>query len=92
MGCFKDPHVAKVPARDDQGYLLVKTPSQQMVREFKVLVELLLPFLKFTDWPDEEEFPDVPHRWPDIDTLQVVDANVCPSHACPRRNQILGGR
>jgi hypothetical protein len=46
-------------------------PTVNDLAEFKVLAPLLEPYLRFTEWPSKEDFPEVTHGWPDLDELQV---------------------
>ena len=61
----------------DWGRLTEKGPDVHTINEFGVLIELLLPYLRFTDWPNETDFPAVVHRWPPTDVLKVMYVLFC---------------
>ena len=50
--------------------LVYDKPTPDDIRAFGVVAELLLPYLKVTDWPNLDEFPHVLRRWPDTANLQ----------------------
>ena len=48
----------------DWGFLTTNAPRVAHINAFRVLVEMLVPTLKYCEWPSLEEFPEVRHYWP----------------------------
>jgi hypothetical protein len=47
-------------------------PTTNDLAEFKFLAGMLMPYLQHTEWPSEEDFPEVRHAWPcKLDKLQM---------------------
>ena len=49
----------------DWGRLVSSAPTLDDLRAFGDLNSLLLPYLRLTEWPPADSFPDVVHGWPD---------------------------
>jgi hypothetical protein len=54
----------------DWGRLLCALPSASDITAFADLCQLLMPYLRHTEWPDPARFPDVRHAWPAVDSLK----------------------
>lgn len=46
-------------------------PTAEDVKEFGFAAKMLLPYLRHTEWPSSDEFPDVRHAWPSVPHLQI---------------------
>ena len=54
----------------DWGRLVRSSPTADDIVAFKEAYELLSPYLRHTEWPNQAEFPNVVHGWPDSRTMQ----------------------
>ena len=69
----------------DWEHLVARTPTAEQVREFGTLARMLMPYLVHTEWPTVDQFPNVTHEWPSVDSLQIQYAVLCSRLRCVRR-------
>lgn len=55
----------------DWGRLTVEKPNAADIVAFRRLNDMLAPYLRLSEWPSRDEFPDVVHGWPDGNTIAV---------------------
>ena len=60
----------------DWGRLVDTTPTAHDYQQFRTLATMLKPYLRTTEWPNEDTFPEVVHVWPSLDALVMQYARL----------------
>ena len=69
----------------DWEHLVARNPTAEHVREFATVARMLKPYLKHTEWPSAEQFPNVTHKWPSPDRLSTQYTIMCRRLRSKRR-------